>query len=297
MHPFQRTEMLVGKSGFEQLRASSVAIIGLGGVGSYAAEAIVRAGVGHVTLVDFDEVCITNLNRQLPALRSTVNTKKAEVVGARARDINPKADIRVLPIFFNRASQDEILDRPFDMVIDCIDNMTAKVHLLATCHKRGIPVLCSLGAGGRMDPTRVRVSDIRDTHTDPFARIVRDLLRDLGITEGIECVWTEESPNTLDAQAQSEFRCICPGKSTNEVHGCESRMMVQGTVPWMPGIFGLTLAGVAVNRMLARPVHDVDVPKKSKHRRMAPVVGRMSRKERKELAEQAGFGRDVGEAT
>ena len=290
MHPFHRTELLVGGQDWLRLGAANVCVVGLGGVGSYAAEAIVRAGVGHVTLVDFDSVCVTNVNRQLPAMRSTVGERKAELMGARARDINPKANIRVMNTFYSPITADEVLDRPYDFVIDAIDNMTAKVHLLSQCVARGIPVMASMGAGGRMDPTRIRVSDISETHTDPFARIVRDLLRQMGITEGVECVWTDESPLALDPVAESGFRCICVNKvEKDDFHGCEGRQ-VQGTVSWMPSIFGLTAAGVVVNRLLDRPIASDEVSHND-FLRMSPSQGKPSRSRKKELLASVGLGR------
>jgi tRNA A37 threonylcarbamoyladenosine dehydratase len=265
MHPFHRTELLVGREGWSQLNGASACVIGLGGVGSYAAEAIVRAGFGHVTLVDFDEVCVTNLNRQLHATRKTIGQKKADLMLERAHLIQPKADVRALPMFYSRKTHAEILDREYDVVLDCIDNMTAKVFLLSACIRESRRVLSAMGAGGRMDPTRLRVSDLADTHTDPFARLVRDLLRDVGVERGIECVWTDEPPNSLDEEVEAAFRCVCPGKNENEVHGCESRHQIQGSISFMPALFGLTLAGVAVNRVLGRDIQG---------ERPAPPAGR-----------------------
>lgn len=252
MHPFHRTELLVGGEGFDRLTASRAIVIGLGGVGSYAAEALVRSGVGHVTMVDFDKVCVTNVNRQLHATRKTVGKRKAELMVERAVQINPRGEFVAVPRFYEAETSEEILGPGFDVVLDCIDNMTAKLHLLETCYTRGIPVLSAMGAGGRMDPTRVQVSDISKTHTDPFARIVRDGLRKRGIRRGIPVVWTDEPPNTLDPVAEAGFRCICPGKDENTKHSCEQRFQVQGTVAWMPSIFGLTLASVAVKRLLSQ---------------------------------------------
>jgi len=289
MHPFHRTELLVGREGYARLQASSACVIGLGGVGSYAAEALARAGVGHLTLVDFDDVCITNLNRQLHATRKTVGQKKAELMGARVKAINPKCDVRVLPMFYNRDTRDEVLDREYDMVLDCIDNMTAKVDLLGTCHQRGQRVIAAMGAGGRMDPTRIQVTDISRTHTDPFARLVRDLLRTLGIQDGIECVWTDEPPNLLDGEVQEAFRCICPNKDVNTVHSCESRHQVQGSSSWMPPMFGMTMAGVTVNRILERPVRG---PVEHKPKRQKAARGKPSKDRKKALMEAAGFTRE-----
>jgi tRNA A37 threonylcarbamoyladenosine dehydratase len=291
MHPFHRTELLVGAAGIERLGAARVAVIGLGGVGSYAAEALSRSCIGHLTLVDFDRVCITNLNRQLHATRRTVNQSKAELMGERARSIDPKADVRVIAKFFGKDSADEILapvdGRGFDFVLDCIDNMTAKVHLLESCVLRGIPVISAMGAGGRMDPTRVRLSDLSETTIDPFARLVRDLLRQRGITTGIDCVWSDEPPNDLDGAAQAAFRCICPGKDENTVHGCESRHQVQGSVAWMPAIYGLTMAGLAVNRLVGRTI--APYRPATPVQRDAPYPNKPSRARKQELLRQAGL--------
>ncbi|MFT7518779.1 MAG: tRNA A37 threonylcarbamoyladenosine dehydratase [Kiritimatiellia bacterium] len=288
MHAFHRTQMLLGGEGFERLQHASVCVVGLGGVGSYAAEAIVRAGVGHVTLVDFDDVCLTNINRQLHADRKTVGQMKAQLMYDRAKAINPKVDVRALQLFYNRSTQPQVLDRDYDYVFDCIDNMTAKIHLLSTCVRDDRQVISAMGAGGRLDPTRIQVSDISKTHTDPFARIVRDCLRDLNIDSGVECVWTDESPAKLDEEASAAFRCICPGKSDNEVHSCEERFQVQGSVSWMPPMFGLTMAGVAVNRILGRTLH---VDRAERPRGMSPVVGKSGGDRRKELLKSAGYVR------
>lgn len=293
MHPFHRTELLVGRPGYARLQGSSVCVIGLGGVGSYAAEALARAGVGHLTLVDFDDVCITNLNRQLHATRQTVGQKKASLMGDRVRAINPKADIRALPLFYNRETHAEILDRPYDMVLDCIDNMTAKIFLLGRCVAEGRTVISAMGAGGRLDPTQVQVSDLAETHTDPFARIVRENLRVIGIEEGVRCVWTTEPPQELDAEAQAAFRCICPNRSQNDVHSCEHRMQIQGSCSWMPPIFGLTMAGATVNELLGRAIQG-RAPGRRSHKQ-APSRGKPTPERRRALLAQAGFARESAE--
>jgi tRNA A37 threonylcarbamoyladenosine dehydratase len=251
MHPFHRTELLVGGEGYDRLVGARVCVIGLGGVGGHAAEALVRSGVGHLTLVDFDKICVTNVNRQVLATRKTVGKRKAALMGERAGQINPKADIRVMETFYEEGTSDEVLGEGFDYVLDCIDNMKAKLHLLHRCVQSGQPVFSAMGAGGRLDPTRIQVSDISMTHTDPFARLVRDNLKKRGVRTGVDCVWTDEPPNALDADAQANFRCICPGKDENTKHTCDARLQVQGSVSWMPAIFGLTMAGTIVNRLAA----------------------------------------------
>jgi len=285
MHPFHRTELLVGGEGFDTLAASSAVVIGLGGVGSYAAEALVRSGVGRVVLVDFDKVCITNVNRQLHATRKTVGKSKAVLMGERCRQINPKCDVVVMPTFYDWSSAADILDGDPSYVLDCIDNMTAKLHLLKTCVQRGIPVISAMGAGGRMDPTRIRVSDLSKTRIDPFARIVRENLRKEGIESGFDCVWTDEHPNDLDAAAQAGFRCICAEKDNN-VHSCDQRLQIQGSVAWMPAMFGLTMAGTVVHRLLGRQLKS-DIPPKP---RQKPAQGKPSSARKRELIAQAREG-------
>jgi tRNA A37 threonylcarbamoyladenosine dehydratase len=287
MHPFHRTELLLGGEGQTRVAEASVCVIGLGGVGSYAAEALARSGVGHLTLVDFDRVCLTNMNRQLHATRSTVGQSKAELMGARVLDIHPRCDCRVLQQFYNADSSDEILDRRYDAVLDCVDNMSAKLHLLETCVRRGIPVFSAMGAGGRMDPTRVRVSDLAETRNDPFAKIVRKELRARGVEGPITAVWSDEPPNDLDAEAQAAFRCICPDRADSP-HSCDRRMQVQGSVAWMPPMFGLAMAGAVVHHLVGRtiaPLPELEprVP------RVAPAPNKLSAARRKELTLQAAL--------
>jgi tRNA A37 threonylcarbamoyladenosine dehydratase len=283
MHPFHRTELLVGGEGFDKLAASSACVIGLGGVGGHAAEALARTGIGRLVLVDFDKVCITNVNRQLVATRRTVRQFKAELLAERAREINARVDATAINAFYDADTSAQILGDGFDLVLDCIDNMTAKVHLLHTCVERGQYVVSAMGAGGRLDPTRVRVSDVSETRGDGFARLVRDLLRQRGVTTGVPCVWSDEPSNELDEAAEASFRCICPDKDLKARHSCENRHQVQGTVAWMPAIFGLTMAGVAVNHLLGREIVD-RVTAKSK---MKPSPNKLGRARRKELVASA----------
>lgn len=285
MHPFHRTELLVGSAGWQQLQGASVAVIGLGGVGAYVVEALVRSGVGHLTVCDFDKVCLTNLNRQLHATRATVGQSKAELMGERVRSINPRCDVRVVDAFYEAANADEVLDRRFDAVIDCIDNMTAKVHLIQTCVQRGLPVWSAMGAGGRTDPTRIHVTDLSDTHTDPFAKIVRKSLREVGIEQGVRVVWSDEPPNDLDAAVQEGFTCICPDKA-NSPNSCDRRFQVQGTVAWMPAMFGFMLAGAVANHLLGRELAPPRVSADGHERRrarMRPAVGKPGKAQKKAI--------------
>jgi tRNA A37 threonylcarbamoyladenosine dehydratase len=284
MHPFHRTELLVGGEGYDKLAASSACVIGLGGVGGHAAEALARSGIGRLVCVDFDKVCITNVNRQLVATRRTVREFKAELMATRAREINAKVDAVAMNVFYDPETSAEVLGSGYDIVLDCIDNMTAKIHLLSTCVERGQYVVSAMGAGGRMDPTRIRVSDISETSGDGFARLVRDLLRQKGIHSGFPCVWSDEPANDLDEAAEAAFRCICPDKDLKSRHSCESRHQVQGTVAWMPAMFGMTMAGVAVNHLLGREITDrVTTASQAKATRLRAATGKPSRARKKEL--------------
>ena len=256
MHPFHRTELLVGGEGFQRIQQARVCVVGLGGVGSYAVEALARAGVGHLTLVDFDRVCITNVNRQIHASRRTVGSFKAELMAERVAEINRKADVRVVANFYCEELEEDILGPGYDFVLDCIDQMTAKLHLLESCVRRGQPVIAAMGAGGRLDPTRIRVSDLFDVENDPVAKIVRKQLRKRGVDGGITAVWSDEPPNEQDAQATADFQCVCPDKSLKERYSCESRFQVQGSVSWMAPMYGMAMAGVAVNRIIGRDVQE-----------------------------------------
>jgi len=254
MHPFHRSELLFGREGFAKVQGARACVVGLGGVGSYAAEALVRAGFGHVTMVDFDRVCITNVNRQLHATRRTVGDFKTDLMAARAGEINRKADVRIVTKFYGKDSDQEILDPGFDWVLDCIDQMSGKLDLLESCVKRGLPVVSSMGAAGRLDPTRIRVSDLFEVTKDPFGRIVRKMLRRRGVDHGIHAVWSDEEPLILDQEVQSEFQCVCPDKDIKERYSCESRFQIQGSSSWMPPMFGLAMAGFVVNQVLGKEV-------------------------------------------
>lgn len=256
---FDRMGRLVGDAAMETLLRSHVAVLGLGGVGSWAAEALARAGVGRLTLVDFDEICVTNANRQLHALADTAGRKKAEVMGERLRLVNPEAEVRVLERFYEPGSSDDILALPPDFVVDAIDSVGAKCHLLAACRERGIPVVASTGSGGRLDPTQVKVSDLSETAADPLARDLRRILREKhgfpaeeGALFGIPAVWSTEAPRPpveLHYDGGKGFRCVCPGKEDSPFT-CDARKRIYGSAGFVTGAFGLACASVAVRRIL-----------------------------------------------
>lgn len=232
---FERTEILVGADGVERLAGKHVFLAGLGGVGSWCAEALARAGVGRLTLVDMDTVAVSNINRQMPALLSTVGRKKTEVMAERIRDINPDCALTVHDIFIDPDNVDGLLPADTDFVVDCIDSLNCKVALIATAHRRGIPVAASMGAGNKLDPGRIRIDDIAKTQVDPLAREVRHRLKRMGIAKGILTVYSDETG-----------RPPRPPEPTS--HG--RARAVNGTISYMPPLFGLMLAGAVIQRLL-----------------------------------------------
>ena len=259
---FDRMGRLVGDSGMERLYAAHVMVVGLGGVGSFAVEALARSGIGTLSLVDFDRVCVTNTNRQLQAVATSVAKPKATMLAERVRAINPQATPHAVPLFYSQKSCDEILGAAFagrapDFVVDAIDNVTAKCHLLATCKSRGIGLVSSTGASGRMDPTQIRVVDLAETAIDPLADAVRRALRQKYDFPpkgpfGIPAVYSTEPPATpheLQYDGGDGFRCVCPG-GANELHSCEERRVIYGTAGFVTGAFGLACASVAVRSIV-----------------------------------------------
>lgn len=260
---FDRFARLVGDQGIGRLAQSHVMVIGCGGVGSWAAESLARSGVGRITLVDFDLICITNTNRQLHAMKGTVGKQKVEVMAERLRLIHPSGRIDAVAKFYEASTRDELLAEAPDFVVDAIDNVTAKLDLLATCVRRSIPVITAMGAAGRIDPTRVRIDDLAFTENDPLAKDVRKwLVRKHAIEPredgslGIPAVYSNEKmmpPAEVSADAQGGFACVCP-HGDNDHHSCEKRARIDGTASFVTGAFGLAAAAHVV-RAIANPEH------------------------------------------
>jgi tRNA A37 threonylcarbamoyladenosine dehydratase len=254
---FDRIGRLVGDDGMEALLKTKVMVIGLGGVGSMAAEALVRSGIGHIVLVDFDKVCITNTNRQLQAMKGTIGKFKADILQERLQAINPQAKVESIKLFYNERTSERILDENPGYIVDAIDNITAKCHLLNACIQRKIQVVCSTGASGRMDPTRIEVADLAKTKVDPLATAVRKILRGKyefprkGNFE-IPAVYSTEplqEPHELHYDNGQGFRCVCPG-GKNEFHSCEDRSIIYGTAGFVTGAFGFSLASLIVRHVV-----------------------------------------------
>lgn len=227
-----RTQLLLGDEVVKNLMQKNVLIVGLGGVGGICAEMIVRAGIGKITIVDNDKVDLSNCNRQIPALHSTAGKPKAAILAERLMDINPLLDITVLEIFLNDELIKELLDKEsFDYAVDCIDTLGPKVSFIKTCKDKKIPIVSSLGAGGKLDPSKVQIVDISKTYQCNLAKYVRKRLHEIGIREGITTVF---SPEVVDQSKIIETEKAFPKKS------------LIGTISYMPAIFGCMVASVVI---------------------------------------------------
>lgn len=226
-----RTSLIVGDEGIEKLKKSNVIVFGVGGVGSFAAEAIARAGVGNLTIVDFDDVDITNINRQLPALHSTVGKYKVEVMKERILDINPNINIKAIRNVYNKETSEEILCEDYDYVVDAIDMVTSKIHLIETCKSKGLEIISSMGMGNKLDPTKIVVTDIHKTSMCPLAKVMRKELKDRRIKK-LKVVYSTEKPSDLKKK-------ILNGKK-----------ITPGSTSFVPSVGGLIIASVVINDLL-----------------------------------------------
>ncbi len=234
----QRTELLLGGDGVAMLSKSRVLVVGVGGVGAYAVEVLARAGVGHIGIVDGDRVSVTNINRQLPALRSTVGMPKVEVVRRRIADINPDADVFASECFITVDSVSSLFERGgYDFVVDAIDSVAPKVALICHCLAGGINIVSSLGAGGRLDPSKVRYADIWDTYNDGLAKAVRSRLKAAGIRKRLPVVWSEELPVRESVMLTDEIA---------------NKRSSYGTVSYLPAVFGCMLGAYVIRKLTGK---------------------------------------------
>ncbi|AZA48046.1 tRNA threonylcarbamoyladenosine dehydratase [Chryseobacterium carnipullorum] len=232
----ERTELLIKEEGLEKLNKANVLVIGLGGVGSFAAEFLARSGVGNMTIVDGDTVDITNINRQLPALRSTVGKHKVEVVAERLLDINPELNLKKINEFLNPERMDEVLESDkFNYILDCIDSITPKLCLIKAAKRKKIKLISSMGAGGKTDPSKVMVRDISKTQNCFLARQIRKRLKKENINKGFRCVFSNE--------LQQE-------ESLKLTDGANYKRSFYGTVSYIPAIFGLYAAAEVINYLV-----------------------------------------------
>ena len=236
-HWLSRTELLIGEEGLKKLARSHVLVAGLGGVGGYAAEQLCRAGIGKFTIIDGDIITPSNRNRQILALASNEGKPKAELMAQRLLDINPDARVSIIGEYLKEDRFTAILDHPYDYVVDAIDTLTPKVELLSESVRKGIPVVSSMGSGGKLHPERVEINDISNTHHCKFAYMVRKYLHRRGIFTGITAVYSPEPVNR---------------KAIREITGEENKRSVVGTISYMPPVFGCFCASVVIREIIGR---------------------------------------------
>ena len=232
---FARTELLLGKDAVEHLSHCRVAVFGIGGVGGYVCEALARSGVGYLDLIDNDKVCLSNINRQIIATMKTVGEYKTQVMKNRILDINPGAVVNTYECFFLPETAADFPFDQYDYVVDAIDTVTAKIELVMQCRKAGVPIISSMGAGNKLDPTQFRVADIYKTKMDPLAKVMRRELKKRGVTK-LKVVYSEEEP-------------ICPAESEPQSNG---RRSTPGSTAFVPSVAGLIIAGEVIKDLTGK---------------------------------------------
>lgn len=244
LNQFSRTQLLLGQDGMDRLANARVAVFGVGGVGGFTVEALARSGVGTIDLIDDDKVCLTNINRQIIALRSTVGKYKVDVAAERLRDINQNIQVNTYKTFYMPDTAHEFDFSQYDYVVDAIDTITGKLELVMQAHKAGTPIICSMGAGNKLDPTAFRVADIYKTSVDPLARVMRHELRKRGIKK-LKVVYSEEPPmRPIEDMASScRTNCICPPGAARK---CTERRDIPGSNAFVPSVVGLIIAGEVI---------------------------------------------------
>lgn len=244
LNSFSRTELLLGKAAMETLKQAAVAVFGIGGVGAFAVEALVRSGVGRIALFDDDCVCLTNINRQLIATRKTVGHKKVEVMRERILDINPQCIVEANECFYAAANAAEYDLTRYSYIIDAIDTVSSKLTLIENAYAAGVPIISSMGAGNKLDPTRFEVADIYQTSVCPLARVMRRELRARNIP-ALKVVYSKEEVITpiQDESISCKSNCICPPDTKRK---CTIRRQVPGSVAFVPSVAGLILAGEVI---------------------------------------------------
>lgn len=243
---FSRTELVFGKDGVELLKQKTVAVLGAGGVGSFAMEALARTGIGRLILIDKDVVDITNVNRQLPALVTTVGQSKVEIMKKRIAEINPNCEVIALQSFFLEETKEQLFQYDLDYVVDAIDTVTAKILLIRECVQRNIPIVSSMGAANKIDPTRFRVLDISQTRVDPIARILRRELKKVGIAQGVKTVCSTERSRT----PREDVRQSIVSPEVEQTSTVRKAKLPPASTAYVPSVAGLILASVAIHDLV-----------------------------------------------
>lgn len=244
LNQFSRTELLFGKDAMNKLANSRVAVFGIGGVGGYAVEALARSGIGELDLIDDDKICLTNLNRQIFALRSTVGKYKVEVAKDRVHDICPDIKVNTYNCFYMPDTADQFDFTKYDYIIDAIDTVTGKIEIITRANEAGVPVISSMGAGNKLDPTAFRVADIYQTKVCPLAKVMRRELKKRDIKK-LKVVYSEEQPirPIEDMEISCRKNCICPPGTKRK---CTARRDIPGSTAFVPSVVGLIIAGEVI---------------------------------------------------
>ncbi len=250
LNEFSRTQILLGKPAMDALAGARVAVFGVGGVGSFAAEAVARAGIGAIDLFDDDKVCLTNINRQLIALHSTIGQKKVEVMKARILDINPRCRVNAIECFYGAENAANFDLAVYDYIIDAIDTVSSKLTLIERAYAAGVPMVSCMGAGNKLDPTRLEVADVYKTSVCPLARVMRKELKARGIP-ALKVVYSREEAikPEQDLSASCKTNCVCPPDTARK---CTVRRQVPGSVSFVPPVAGFILAGEVVKDIIAK---------------------------------------------
>lgn len=255
LNQFSRTQLLLGSNSMEKLKNSRVAVFGIGGVGGYVCEALVRSGVGAFDLIDDDKVCLTNLNRQIIATRKTVGKYKVDVMKERILDINPDAKVEVYKCFFLPENADDFPFEEYDYIVDAVDTVTAKIALVMKAKEKNVPIISSMGAGNKLDGSMFRVADIYKTKVCPLAKVMRHELKKRGIKK-LKVVYSEEySTRPLeDMSISCRTNCICP---PGAAHKCTERRDIPGSVAFVPSVAGLIIGGEVVKDLTKDCVREI----------------------------------------
>ena len=248
LNQYSRTELLFGKEAMDKLWRSRVAVFGIGGVGGYAVEALARSGVGYIDLIDDDRICLTNINRQIYATRKTVGKYKVDVACERIAEINPAITVKTYKTFYTPESAAQFDFKEYDYIIDAIDTVAGKIELVLQAQKAGVPVISSMGAGNKVDPTAFEVADIYETSICPLARVMRRELKRRNVS-ALKVVYSKEPPMTPieDMEISCKTHCICP---PGTVRTCAQRRQVPGSNAFVPSVVGLIVAGEVVKDLI-----------------------------------------------
>lgn len=256
LNQFSRTQLLLGQPAMKTLAESRVAVFGVGGVGGYVCEALVRSGVGAFDLIDDDKVCLTNLNRQIIATRKTVGKYKTDVMKERMLEINPDVKVTVHKCFFLPENADEFPFEEYDYIVDAVDTVTAKIELVMKAKEVGVPIISSMGAGNKLDASAFRVADIYKTKMCPLAKVMRRELKKRGVKK-LKVVYSEEKPTRPleDMSISCRTNCICPPGAK---HKCTERRDIPGSVAFVPSVAGLIIAGEIVKDLTANDPREIE---------------------------------------